>query len=324
MGLRYLSRLGVLLLILCFGVSCQKNNRIEANISSIPADVRIERFDSLFANTSVQDLPSLKKKYPYLFSNNYHDSIWVRKINDPFQQNLYQAIDSVFTDFKSLQYELEDFYRHLKYYRKTVEVPKIISLVSEVDYRNKVIVTDTLVLLSMDNYLGTNHPYYSNMYGYIKQNLKPEQLVVDLATAYAEKLFFKQQRKTFLDALIYHGKILYIKDLLLPKKTAAEKIGYTASNYSWATENEYYVWRYFIENELLFSNDPKLLMRFMNPAPFSRFNLELDRETPARIGHYMGAQIVNSYMKNNRVSLDQMLSTDAYQLFKNAKYKPRK
>jgi hypothetical protein len=38
------------------------------------------------------------------------------------------------------------------------------------------------------------------------------------------------------------------------------------------------MWRYFIEKELLYSVDQKLIPRFINMAPFSKFYLEIDNE----------------------------------------------
>ena len=103
-----------------------------------------------------------------------------------------------------------------------------------------------------------------------------------------------------------------------------EKIGYTIDQYQWAEANEFYIWQYFVEKELLYDTDKKLVSRFISPAPFSRFNLELDSESPGRVGQYIGWQIVKSYIKNNPTSLSKMLQMDALEIFKNAKFKPKK
>ena len=95
--------------------------------------------------------------------------------------------------------------------------------------------------------------------------------------------------------------------MFYPSAEKESVIGYNKSEYNWALANENYIWRYFIEKELLFSTDAKLGERFINPAPFSKFYLELDNESPGRIGQFIGWQIVNSYMQNNEVSLQQML-----------------
>jgi hypothetical protein len=64
----------------------------------------------------------------------------------------------------------------------------------------------------------------------------------------------------------------------------------------------------------LYSDDQKLIPRFINPAPFSKFYLEIDNESPGKVGD-IGWQIVNSYMKNNEVSLQQLLRTNAQEIF---------
>ena len=111
---------------------------------------------------------------------------------------------------------------------------------------------------------------------------------------------------------------------MIPSDSDAEKIGYTPEEIQWAQDNEGYMWRYFIENKLLFDTSSKLANRFINPAPFSKFYLEIDNETPGSIGKWLGWQIVRSYAKNNEVSLEALLQTDAKELFDNSKYKPKK
>jgi hypothetical protein len=51
---------------------------------------------------------------------------------------------------------------------------------------------------------------------------------------------------------------LYLKDVLLPDYTDAEKIGYQPEQIIWCQENESYMWRFFIDENLLFDSDSKL------------------------------------------------------------------
>jgi len=75
---------------------------------------------------------------------------------------------------------------------------------------------------------------------------------------------------------------------------------------------------------MLYDTDQKLIPRFINPAPFSKFYLEIDNESPGRVGAWIGWQMVRSYMANNEVSLAQLLKTDAKEVFEKSKYKPKK
>ena len=311
------------MLVICV-FSCQNSSKVEKEISKINLDLNIERFDQLFATSTPSNLPALKQNYPFLFSKRYADSVWVQRMSDPIQQLQNKAVDSVFEDFSRTESEIFNFYQHLKYYNKALKTPRLITVLSDVDYRNKVVVTDSIVLIALDTYLGAEHEFYASFYDYIKQNLNKDQIVSDLATAYAEQLIYQPKRVTFLEEMIYFGKQLYLKDLLIPFKDNNQKIGYSSAQYEWAEENEFYIWQYFVEKELLYETDRKLLLRFIIPAPFSRFNLELDSESPGRLGQYIGWQIVKSYMENKETPLLQMLQMEATEIFNNAKFKPKK
>ncbi len=84
------------------------------------------------------------------------------------------------------------------------------------------------------------------------------------------------------------------------------------------------MWRYFIEKELLYSTDPKLGARFITPAPFSKFYLEIDNESPGMLGRYLGWKIVRAYMEKNDTDVQRLMITDAEEIFTNSKYKPKK
>ena len=153
--------------------------------------------------------------------------------------------------------------------------------------------------------------------------MNKDQIVMDLADTYAARWINSLIRNTFLEELVYQGKKLYLKDLWVPSAEDYIKIGYTEGELQWAEANEFYIWQYFIENELLYSTESKLLTRFISPGPFSRFNLELDSESPGSIGRYIGWKIIRSYVKNNNTSLLQMLQMDAQSIFNKAKFKPK-
>ena len=84
------------------------------------------------------------------------------------------------------------------------------------------------------------------------------------------------------------------------------------------------MWRFFVDNSILYSSEQKLVTRFISMAPFSKFYLEIDNESPGRVGTWVGWQIVRSFMLNNDISLQQMLAMDAKELFEKSRYKPKK
>lgn len=320
-----MKRIIIFFIITVVVISCKKESSLEAEISKINLDAHIERFDLLFAKVNAESLPNLKQAYPFMFSEKYEDSFWIEKVSDSLEKLLYKEVEKTFDDFEPVELEIESLFNHLKYYFPEIRIPRVITTTSDVDYRNRVIVTDTIVVLALDNYLGSSHEFYENIPVYIREDLKKEQIVVDLAGEYAKKYIFQPSNKTFLDEMILFGKQLYFKDVMIPFKSEASRIGYTKEQLDWAMANESYIWRYFIERELLFSTDTKLASRFLTQAPFSKFYLEgIDAESPGRIGQYIGWQIVKAYMENNKVSLKEMLMANPEDIFNNSKFKPRK
>ncbi len=313
------------LILISLTFSCKKDSGLEKDIAKINLDAKIERFDLFFAKVSPKTLPNLKIAYPFMFSEKYKDSFWIAKANDTLQIGLFKEVEKTFMHFDNIKLEIESLFNHIKYYFPEFHTPRIITTASDVDYRNRIIVTDTIAVIALDTYLGSNHEFYENIPKYLREDLKKEQIAVDLANEYAKKYIYQPQSKTFLDEMIYFGKQLYFNDVVIPFKTEAARIGYTPEQLDWAMANESYVWRYFIEHELLFSTDTKLIGRFITPAPFSKFYLEgIDSESPGRLGQYIGWQIVRAYMQQNEVPLKDMLIKSPEEIFNNSKFKPRK
>lgn len=313
------------LLLVLVVFSCKTETNKAEEIAKINTDVNIERFDLLLSNITAKELPKLKHEYPFMFSEKFKDSFWLDKVSDTLQQMLFKEVKTSFKDFTSVENDIESLFNHLSFYFPEFTPPRLITATNDVDYRFKIVVTDTIAIVALDNYLGANHEFYSNIPRYIRANFEEEQIVVDLAAKYAEKYIYQAQNKTFLDEMIYFGKQLYFKDVMVPFKTSAERIGYSLEELEWAQINESDIWRNFVENELLFSTDSKLPSRFINPAPFSKFYLEgIDKESPGRLGQYIGWQIVRAYMEQNDVSLKKMLITSPEEIFNNTKYKPKK
>jgi len=259
-----------------------------------------------------------------LFSKRVSDSVWIYRIKDTLQNELLTEVNKTFPELKNTKEELKGLFQHLKYYDKTFTAPRVITLTNDVDYRNKTIVTDSLILIALDNFLGPEHVFYQNIPKYLAENMTKHQIVSDVAEGYATKYVFQTNRKTLLDEMIYFGKLYYFKDLMIPFKTDAEKIGYSDLEVKWAEANESQIWSYFIEKELLYSTDNKLPNRFITDAPFSKFYLELDNDSPGRLGQYIGWQIVKAYANTTGEDVMTILQKEPEEIFRKSKFKPKK
>ena len=304
--------------------SCEKSSKLEQDISKIEVDVQVERFDLAFKNSKLKDLPKLKRDFPFIISSRVSDSIYLKVMNDTLQKELLSEVEQTFPDFDEQILQLRSLFQHIKYYKPMFKAPRVVTLTNDVDYRSKTLVTDSIALIALDCFLGKEHYMYQNLPKYIATNLTKDQIVTDLAERYAEQFVFQQQRRTFLEDMIYFGKLLYFKDLMIPFKSDANKIGYAPEELAWAEANEVQIWSYFIEKELLYSTDPKLANRFLSVAPFSKFYKAIDNESPGRIGQFLGWQIVRSYAENNDTSSMDILKLDPQILFEKSYYKPKR
>ncbi len=312
----YIKRIS-LIIFFFIGISCDEK------VGSKQNKIKIERFEKLFYGSSPNDLGQIKSKYPFFFPDSYPDSVWLDRLNDPIQIEIFNEIMMKYESVTFLEEGLYKFFEKHKVLDDKFITPKIITVNTDVDYRNKVILADSLLLVGLDNYLGADHRFYDGIPDYVKEDFTIQNIFSDIAEEFAFSIIPRTEFYTFLEKIIYHGKILYYKDYSLGVSDR-HKIGYSIEKMNWANENEYFVWTYFVENNILFDPDNNLDVRFINDAPFSKFYLEIDNESSEMIGKYIGWKIVKSFMKNNDISLNKMLISKPMDIYYNSKYKPQK
>lgn len=317
-------RIIILFTLVILTVSCTKKENVAIDVSDIEAKVIVKRFEQDFYSAKDEDLPELKQKYPDLFPVEVPDSIWIAKMNDKDEQELFREVNTRYVDFHKESKQLSDLFKHIKYYYKGFKEPTVYTVMSNIDYQHSVIYADSLLFISLDVFLGKDKKVYQDFPEYIRQNFTKNHLIVAVAKAFAEREVPRVKDRTFISRMIQQGKLYYLIDVFLPKVKDAYKIGYSQEQLEWSDFNDVQMWKYFVEKELLFSNEQELNQRFLDTAPFSKFYSAQDNETPGRIGEWFGWQIVRSYMKNNDVSLQEMLQTDNEEIFKRSKYKPSK
>lgn len=304
--------------------SCSENKH--ADVSDTKIESELVRFDSLFYNLNKDNLSDLKNKYPLMFESGTDDTVWVNKSKRIKEQEIYKKSVNLFGDFNKEYYELIDVFKHVKYYYPEFTAPDVFTILSDFDYKYPVLYTKNRLFVSLDMYLGTDEEEYDVFPKYLVKNMVAERIKVDVAHAIS-KIFVAQNMydRSLLAQMIYNGKLLYLSHNLLPNSSDSLLIGYTKKELEWCNNNEADIWAYLVKNKLIYSTDDKLFQRFINVAPFTKFYLELDQQSPGRVGVWLGWQIVKSYMDNNNVSLNQLMSNkDAKNIFIKSRYKPSK
>ncbi len=319
-----MNRIVLLSIILFVAFACKEEKTKNIDVSQIAIEFSIDRFEQKFYSTTKETLPELKSEYPYLFPVQNPDSVWLNRINDPVEKELFFESQKVFGDFDNERTDLENLFKHVTYYHPGFKTPAIITLITNLDYENNIMYADSLLFVSLDMYLGEQSEVYHDFPKYLSRNFDKSQLVVDVAFAIGNRYMLESRKRQFLNTIIDEGKKMVMIDSYLPDISDAQKIGYSVENIDWVIANESQIWKYFVENKLLYSTDSDLIARFVANAPFSKFYIDIDKDSPGRIGVWLGWQIVRSYMNNNNVNLQQLLQTDTEEIFKKSKYKPKK
>ena len=298
-------------------------------------NVKVKRFDEeLFACNPDQlqkDLKKLQKDFsPFLDTDlNDHRNLLEMEayLDDISVRTLYEETMKQYPDITFLEVQLTDAFRRAKAVLPDFQVPEVYTYISGGDFEFPVKYAENNLIIALDMYLGDAYPVYS-MWGipkYITYRMRREQIAVDcmkeIGRAYVDKYDIKN--KTLLDRMVYQGKLLYFTDLTLPNIPDSIKVFYTTSQTGWASEYQGNVWAFFLDHEILYSNDLRTIQKFMNDGPFTS---TFSKNSPPRIGHYIGWQIVRHCMKNNsEFQLTQLFNEiNSAKILQMSKYKPEK
>ena len=285
-------------------------------------NVEVIRFEKEFYDSDDKNLDSVINKYPFLFPNQFSRSIWIEKKSDSTEIGLYQKSLEVFDDFQFNSPKLKLIFKNAKENFNSFQAPKLISLISLGDYNDKVIYADSIVLVSLNYYYGSN--YYPDLPKYLSRKMDKSYIFNDIAHEISKSFIKRNEDRTLLSEMIYKGKIFYINKTLNPYESDTIIFNSTENKIKWASLNELEIWTYFLENELFYNTDIDLRSRFLSLSPYSKFNLDIDRLSPGNIGSWLGYKIVSSYVNKNNITLDELINLDHYTIFKNSKYKPPK
>ena len=86
-------------------------------------------------------------------------------------QKLYKSFENETNQINSL-------FKHTKYYYPNFKEPKVITILTNVDYNNHVILADSLLFISLDIFLGKDHEVYNDFPDYVKRNYTKQHLIV--------------------------------------------------------------------------------------------------------------------------------------------------
>lgn len=329
-----------LISLICLS-SCKQERKID--VSGIPMSLVIKRFDQDLAQINPDSLavqlPALEKKYGAFYHDyfgkilnlgNTDDTNYYSLVREVLKGNAYRDLqhetDSIYKNLKTIEPEIIDAFKHIKYYYPKQRFPKIITYISGFQVQTS-IGTD-YVGVGLDMFLGNDSKFYpalvESIPRYISRRFTSENItprIVEVITR--EELFPEPQVHSLLDRMIFEGKLMYFMQAVQPDLADTIIIGYSKQQMDWANQFESDIWAYFLEENLLYESDYLKIQKFLSEAPFTP-GLGSHNDSAPKLGIYTGWQIVKKYMQENPdITLPSLMANnDFQQILKKSKYRP--
>ena len=242
--------------------------------------------------------------------------------SEPTLMGIYKNEQEIFANLTEINKELSNGLHVFLQQFPEIKPPKVYMHVS--GFGRNVVVTDDILSISADKYLGSDYPVYQNFfYDYQRKLMTPDRIVTDYLLGFMmANLPFYGDEDVLLDRILYEGKLRYILSQLLPKRQECEFVGYDKEQYTWCLKHQSEIWKTILESQHLFTGNFLTTNQYLKEAPHTAY---LPVESPGRVGIWLGYQIVSAYMKQNpKTGLKELMEfTDYHELLKQSKYKPR-
>lgn len=325
---------GLIFLLITFFAGCNgcQQNKLKPDLSGIHLDpVQIKRYEkaifSLDPSRLKSGLKEIAPEFPVFLNYNLDDTLVIlqlyKYVTDPLNLELYQKTLAVYPELDFLEKEFHQAFRYFRYYFPELELPQITTYVSGLLYEMPVQLFDKHMIIALDMYLGKDFETYRklNFPLYRIERMSKEYILRDGMYEFYYYHFIKKPGENVLEKMISNGKHLYFLDAMLPDVAEHIKIGYPEEKLKWCYNNEGNLWAFLLQNDILYASDAGTLRKFFADGPFTA---QFGKDSPARIGEWIGWRIVKSYMTNNReVTLAQLIENDdLLGIFQNSKYKP--
>lgn len=287
-------------------------------------EVKVARYDRLqyeaVTLNSVTALQKMSLEFPQATKLLIEDVLELGTVGEPAIINrlcayyadttLLRLMDDVqeeFHDLSDIEQGLTDGFRRLRKSVPDLVVPRVYAQVSALN--QSVVVTDSLLGISLDKYMGADYPlypkyYYPNQYRSMeRRHIVPDCFLFFLMGRYP--FGWHPGHRTLLDQLMYRGKIFWVVSRLVDGMSEEDLLGYTPEEKAWCKENGRRLWEEMKDNGYLYSTDPMLVRAFTYPA--SSPQLE-GKPVPPMAGTWIGIQLVKAYLKQHpETSVEELL-----------------
>ena len=325
-------RLTNIVLIFLFLISCKQETLLDVDVyrfekelfdvDSLNIDNKLLTWDSdihdftifyykeLLGVTEYKDIRSL------ILEGNYHPEL------APQNRTIELSIQKEFPTLKEIELEIERVFSNAINILPDIVVPKKIVTVNGENIGGGMMFKRDTVVLCLDRYLGFDHYVNNSMYNgvpeYMMRGWEKEFIVRDIFENWCNIQYDIYEKATFIDHLIYKGKIMYIMSECLEGYEVQNILRFSEEDMIWSRANEHNIWNEIIITQLLYDSDWQRFVSFFDPSPYTS---GMPNDSPGRLGYFIGYQIVSSYMNQRHISpIELMQDIDAQDILLQSKY----
>lgn len=276
-------------------------------------------------------LQKFKGFYSFYFQNVLNEgSPYTLKANEDLafflkHPHVRQIEDDIHETFNDLSFLKKEIIKGFNYYNTLFNSqyqPAVVTINSAGNYG--VIVQDSVIFIGLDMYVGVNKVSVKDNASfpeYIKVKMDEKYLTSDFfLNIIAENHYQEPKQNNFLSIIVAYGKLMAVLQRVLPDNKPSVLLKYSKEEYDWVQTNQYSIWEFIVKNKMLFSNDNSIINGWINEAPYTN---SLGSDSPSRIGVYLGWMIVEDYISENNLTIEDLLNSQDIQKIL-AAYKPKK
>ena len=339
----------LILLLLAGCNGCNKSkSREKPDVTGIHLDVKLMRFDNDLFDFRTKDYDQqvafMRNKYgpfydfyidhfvigPHPAGDTAHveREALTKFLADTYIDRIQDSINYHFKDTRDIEQDLTQAFKYFKYYFPKAEVPKVAGVNSGFALGAFTYGKDMLGA-GLDLYMGPDNIDYDSagIYKYLQHKMRREYITRNSMEAMYDLYFGSadmQRGETLIEGMVEKGKKMYFLSYVLPDAPDSMIVGFTATQTKWCEANEYEIWKFLNDKDMLYKNNYMDQKRYLDEGPTTA---GMPAEAPGNIGSWIGFQIVNKFMKetDHKIPIqDMVLKYDAKTILNKAKYRPSK
>lgn len=246
-------------------------------------------------------------------------------------KHLIHLVDSAYRDLSAIQDEFHRAFQYAKYYFPEKNTPNLYTCISEYTIANFLFADEEghdALGIGLDFFLypevdykalDPSNPIFSD---YLSRTFTKEHLVRKTMESWIDDwVGGVPAQGQMIDYIIHNGKKLYLLDKLMPALPDSILQEFTGPQMEWCRQNELEIWSFFIDQNLLYSNEMRKFNKYVFPGPTSA---GMPEASPGQTGNYIGYRIIQAYMRQHPdVSLASLIAEkDVRKILNESKYKP--